>query len=156
MKQKIIIPTIFSLLIGGYLGYLIFTQYNRNNVDNTVFNEADTDAVYFLQQGVYSSVENIEENTKLISDYIYAKEDDKYKVYVAITTNRANADKISNIFKEKNYDIYVKEVNISDKAFVEKLKQYDQLIEASEDQNVILGIVKQILNEYELVVKNEQ
>ena len=151
MKRKIILPTILSLLIGGYLGYLIFNQYKQNNV--TTFNESD-EPIYFLQQGVYSNEESILSNTKEISDYIYFKEDDKYKVYVGITTNKENAEKISNIFKDKNIDIYIKEMGISDKAFVEKLKQYDELIKATEDQNVILGIVKQILSEYEQVVKN--
>ncbi len=151
MKRKIILPTILSLLIGGYLGYLIFNQYKQNNV--TTFNESD-ESIYFLQQGVYSNEESILSNTKEISDYIYFKEDDKYKVYVGITTNKENAEKISNIFKDKNIDIYIKEMGISDKAFVEKLKQYDELIKATEDQNVILGIVKQILSEYEQVVKN--
>lgn len=154
MKRKIIIPTIFSLLIGSYLGYLIFTQYKQNNNDNSVFNE--NNPIYFLQQGVYSNIESIEKNTTLISDYIYTKEDDKYKVFVGLTASRENAEKISAIFTEKNYDIYIKEVNINDDAFVEKLKQYDKLIEATNDQNVILGIVKQILNEYELVVKNNE
>ena len=151
MKRKIILPTILSLLIGGYLGYLIFNQYKQYNI--TTFNEAD-EPIYFLQQGVYSNEESIQSNTKEISDYIYFKEDDKYKVYVGITTNKENAEKISNIFKDKNIDIYIKEMGISDKAFVEKLKQYDELIKATEDQNVILGIVKQILSEYEQVVKN--
>ena len=151
MKRKIILPTILSLLIGGYLGYLIFNQYKQNNV--TTFSESD-EPIYFLQQGVYSSEESILSNTKEISDYIYFKEDDKYKVYVGITTSKENAEKISNIFKDKNIDIYIKEMGISDKAFVEKLKQYDELIKATEDQNVILGIVKQILSEYEQVVKN--
>lgn len=151
MKRKIILPTILSLLIGGYLGYLIFNQYKQNNI--TTFNESD-EPIYFLQQGVYSNEESILSNTKEISDYIYFKEDDKYKVYVGITTNKENAEKISNIFKDKNIDIYIKEMGISDKAFVEKLKQYDELIKATEDQNVILGIVKQILSEYEQVVKN--
>lgn len=152
MKRKIIVPTILSLLIGSYLGYLIFNQYNQNN-DETVFSEK-REPIYFLQQGVYSNIDSINENTTGISDYIYFMEDDKYKVYVGITTNKDNANKISQIFKDKNFDIYVKEREIEDKAFVEKLKQYDELIKTTNDQNVILGLLKQILNEYEQVVKN--
>lgn len=155
MKNKIIVPTILSILIGGYLGYLIFNQYKYNNSDVTTFNEEST-PIYFLQQGVYSSIESMNENTNEISDYIYFKEDDKYKVYIGITTNKDNAEKITNIFKDKNYEIYTKEMNIEDKAFVEKLKQYDELIKASDDQNVILGLLKQILNEYEQVMKNSE
>ena len=151
MKSKLIIPTIISLVVGSYLGYLIFNQY-KNNTSITTFNEQQN--VYFLQQGVYSSVESINENTTMISDYIYYKDNEQYKVYVGITTSSDNADKIKKIFNNKNYDIYIKEMSISDKAFIEKLKQYDELINVTTDEAVILGIVKQILNEYELVVKN--
>lgn len=153
MKSKLIIPTIISLVVGSYLGYLIFNQY-KNNTIIPAFNEQEN--VYFLQQGVYSSIESINENTKMISDYIYYKENDQYKVYVGITTNSDNAAKIKQIFNNKNYDIYIKEIPISDNAFVEKLKQYDELINATTDEAVILGIIKQILNEYELVVKNDE
>lgn len=153
MKSKIIMPTIISLMIGSYLGYLIFNQYKNNTIE-TAFNEETK--IYFLQQGVYSSIESINENTKLISDYIYFKDDEQYRVYVGITTNNDNANKIKQIFNNKNYDIYIKEMSISDEAFVEKLKQYDELIKATTDEAVILGIVKQILNEYELVVKNDE
>jgi len=152
MKRKIILPTILSLIIGSYLGYLIFNQYKTGN-NNTVFKQTN-ESIYFLQQGVYSSEESINENTKGISDYIYFKEDDKYKVYVGLTTNKENVSKISDIFKDKNFDIYVIEKEIPDKAFIEKLKQYDELIKTTDDQNVILGLLKQILNEYEQVVKN--
>lgn len=153
MKNRIIIPTIISLLVGSYLGYIIFNQYKNNNVEN-VFNE--NEKVYFLQQGVYSNIENIEKNTTQISDYIYFKDNEQYRVFVALTTNSDNAKKIKEIFNNKNYDIYIKEINISNKSFIEKLKQYDELISETTDEAVILGIVKQILNEYELVVKSDE
>lgn len=153
MKNKIIIPTIVSLLVGSYLGYIIFNQYKNNNI-KTTFNE--NEKIYFLQQGVYSNFENIEKNTTQISDYIYFKDNEQYRVFVALTTNNDNAKKIKEIFNNKNYDIYIKEMNISNKAFIEKLKQYDELISATTDEAVILGIVKQILNEYELVVKSDE
>lgn len=153
MKNKIIIPTIVSLLVGSYLGYIIFNQYKNNNVEN-VFNE--NEKVYFLQQGVYSNIENIEKNTTQISDYIYFKDNEQYRVFVGLTTNNENSKKIKGIFNNKNYDIYIKEINISNRAFIEKLKQYDELISATTDEAVILGIVKQILNEYELVVKSDE
>jgi len=153
MKNRIIIPTIISLAVGSYLGYIIFNQYKNNETIST-FNEEIK--VYFLQQGVYSNIENIEKNTTMISDYIYFKDNEQYKVYVGITTNSDNAQKIKQIFNNKNYDIYIKEMTILDKSFVEKLKQYDELISTTNDEAVILGILKQILSEYEMVVKSEE
>lgn len=150
MKHKIIIPTLLSILIGTYFGYVIFKQYK--NTSQSVFIEDTT--IYFLQQGVYSSKESMETNTNLISEYIYYLDDNQYRVFVSITTDKSNADKIKGIFNKKGIDIYIKENNIDDKAFVEKLKQYDEIIKATNDESTILELVKQILNEYELVVKS--
>ncbi|MBE6153789.1 MAG: hypothetical protein E7166_06160 [Firmicutes bacterium] len=150
MKNKIIIPTILSIFVGLYLGYIIFNQYK--NTSQTVFSETRT--IYFLQQGVYSSKESMENNTKLLSEYIYSLDNDQYRVFVSITTDMENAKKIKNIFNNKGVDIYIKEGNISDMAFVEKLKQYDEIIKNSNDESVILELENQILSEYELVVKS--
>lgn len=149
MKNKIIIPSILSLLIGSYLGFIIFRQYK--NTSETVFSE--TTIIYFLQQGVYSTKESMEDNTKSISEYIYTLENNQYKVYVGITTEKNNALKIKEIFNDKGIDIYIKEMNIDDMSFIEKLKQYDEIIKVSTDNNAIIELENQILNEYELVVR---
>lgn len=152
MKSKLIVPITLSIFIGSYLGFLLFKQYK--NTSQSVFNE--TTPVYFLQQGVYSTKESMESNTKLLSDYIYSLEDNQYRVFVALTTNKDNSEKIKTIFNNKQIDIYIKESSISDASFVEKLKQYDELIKTSEDESVIIGLLKQILSEYELVVKSNK
>jgi len=152
MKNKIIIPTILSLLVGSYLGFVIFNQYK--NTSETVFSESTI--IYFLQQGVYSSKESMENNTKLLSEYIYTLEENQYRTFVSITASKENAEKIKNIFNHKGIDIYIKERNIEDMAFVEKLKQYDEIIRTSTDENAIMELESQILNEYELVVKSNK
>ena len=152
MKSKLIVPITLSIFIGSYLGFLLFKQYKNTSV--SVFNE--TTPIYFLQQGVYTTKESMEENTKLLSDYIYSLEDNQYRVFVAITTDSENAEKIKTIFNNKKIDIYIKEDNISDASFIEKLKQYDELIKTTNDESVIIGLLKQILSEYELVVKSNK
>jgi len=149
MKNRIIIPTILSLMIGSYLGFIIFRQYKTTS--ESVFSE--TTIIYFLQQGVYSSKESMENNTKLLSEYIYTLEDNLYRVFVSITTDRSNAEKLKEIYNNKDIDIYIKERTIDDMAFIEKLKQYDEIIKTSTDEDAIMELESQILNEYELVVK---
>lgn len=150
--KKIIVPLISSLLIGSFLGLIIFKQYKSTS--ESVFLEATT--IYFLQQGVYSSKENMEKYTANLDSYIYTIEDNQYKVFVSINTIKDNASKIKEIYNNKGIDIYIKEGKIEDKAFIEKLKQYDELIKVSDDEDTTMEIVKQILSEYELVVKENQ
>ena len=149
MIKKVLIPLVLSLTLGFSFGIIIYNQYKNNS--ESVFSE--NIPIYFLQQGVYSSKESMEENTKNISDYIYSVENNQYKVFVSINTNFDNAKKIKQIFNNKGIYIYIKELNVTDKAFVEKLKQYDELIASSVDDVAILGLAKQIISEYELVVK---
>lgn len=152
MKFKIIIPILLSIIIGTYLGYMIFNQYSNNS--ESIFSESIP--IYFLQQGVYSSKTSMEDNTKLLSEYIYSLEDNKYRVFVGISSDKKNSEKVKSIFNKKGIDIYIKEGYISDKSFVEKLKQYDQIITSSNDEGAILELEKQILSEYELVVKSNK
>jgi len=46
MKNKIIIPTILSLLVGSYLGFVIFNQYK--NTSETVFSEAQWSYLFMV------------------------------------------------------------------------------------------------------------
>ena len=98
----------------------------------------------------------MEDNTQLLSEYIYTLEDNQYRVFIGITADKSNAEKIKNIYKNKSIDIYIKERNILNMVFVEKLKQYDEIIKSSNDDSVILELQNQILNEYELVVKENK
>ena len=95
----------------------------------------------------------MDNNTKLLNEYIYTLDNNQYRVFVSITTDKNNAEKLKAIYNNKGIDIYIKERNIEDMAFVEKLKQYDEIIKTSNDENAILELESQILNEYELVVK---
>lgn len=152
MKTKLIVPITLSIFIGSYLGFLLFKQYKTTS--QSVFNE--TTPIYFLQQGVYTKKESMEENTKNLTDYIYSLEDGQYRVFVGITTSMENANKIKKIFDNKKVELYIKERTISETSFIEKLKQYDELIRTTEDESVVMGILKQILGEYELVVKSNK
>lgn len=151
MKLKFIFPLIIAILIGYGFGKLVFNNYSKNI--NDVFSESSK--VYFLQQGVYSSIKTMENNTTQVANYIYEKDGNYYKTYVAITKNADNINKLKETFNNLGNDIYVKEMIITNKTFLDLLKQYDDLISLSNDNSNILSITKQVLTKYkELVVDN--
>ena len=69
---------------------------------------AETKTLYFIQQGVYSSIENVEKNTTSFPNYIYQQESDKYYVYIGITKYKENAEKIKEYYKQQVYITYIK------------------------------------------------
>lgn len=142
---------ILSLVVGIYLGKFTLSQYDDFNVFPVSFNY---DTVYFLQQGVYSNENVMKNNMADFEYYIYDVEDDGYHTYVGITKSQDNALKVKEFFKQKGYDIYIKENNINNNNFISILNQYDILLgDASSD--AIDSICNQILSSYEELVINE-
>lgn len=149
--KKYVGSILLSLVVGVYLGKFMLNQYDDFQVVPVM---QETQNLYFLQQGVYSSLEVMKENMVDFSYYIYNIEDDGYHTYVGITKNENNADKIKEYFQNKGYDIYVKEIGIDNSVFVSVVEQYDLLLsEASGD--TIDNICNQVLSSYEELVVGE-
>ena len=140
-----------SLIVGVYLGKFMLSQYDDFNVFPVSFNY---DTLYFLQQGVYSNEDVMKQSMVDFNYYIYALEDDGYHTYIGITKNKENAKKIKEYYKEKGYDIYVKENNVKSSSFSSVITQYDILLSEA-DGDVIDNICNQILSSYEELVINE-
>jgi hypothetical protein len=139
---------IMSLLFGKYI--FNFYKETSEKVSNTV-----EEKVYFIQQGAYSSEESANNNSKDLNFYIIEKEETYYKVYVGITQNEEFSNKIKEIYSSMNKSIYVKEKIVSSLAFLEILKQYDNLLKDKTTNDEILNIEKQVLSKYkELVLQN--
>jgi len=150
MKLKMFGSIIFAIFLGYVFGKVIFNQYNKNLLD--VFIEKTP--VFFLQQGVYSSVESLEENTKNLKNYVYVNDNNYYRVYVAITRDSENINKLKEMFVKKGNDIYVKELEVSNKEFINILEQYDKLIKLTTDEASVDNIIKETLIKYQELVVN--
>ena len=140
------------------MGYYLFHEYDATVKIKPVFQDEEKE-VYFLQLGVYSTLETVQKNTNNFTSYIYTNEDGKYHVYVALTKSSKNVEKLKGYFKGKGYDIYVKEMVISSEEYLDKLTQYDQVLEKTTEKEAIENVVDKILTEYkEMVIdrgKNE-
>ncbi len=156
--KKLIGPILCSLSLGIIMGYYLFHEYDATVKIKPVFQDEEKE-VYFLQLGVYSTLETVQKNTNNFTSYIYTNEDGKYHVYVALTKSSKNVEKLKGYFKEKGYDIYVKEMVISSEEYLDKLTQYDQVLEKTTEKEAIENVVDKILTEYkEMVIdrgKNE-
>ena len=155
MKFKFLFPLVLAIGIGFGLGKLMFSQYDSKISIKTVFGDK-SEKVYFIQQGVYSSKESMEENTTDFPYYIYDILDYKHHVYIGITKDTKNTDKLKEYFEKKGYIIYVKEINVSNKAFLDAINSYDELLSKTTDDKAIQTICNQILVKYEELVKQSE
>lgn len=152
--KKYIMPIFLALIVGLILGRFVLNQYEfEGKIVSTISKSKNA---YFIQQGVYSSKESMEENLKDFAYYIYMIDDGKYYVYIGITFLEENMTKIKGYYKEKGYNTYVKEISVNNENFITVLEQYDSLLKESADSEVIGTVCSQVLNKYEeLVVRSD-
>lgn len=154
MKTKGLYPFLFCVLLGGLMGKFMLDQYKVKEEEVSVAFASSN--VYFIQQGVYSSIESMEENINNVAYYIYNENDGKYYAYIGMTLKKENAEKLKNYFKNIGYETYIKEFTVNNASFLEVLQQYDLMLENTEDTNTISAICSQVLGKYEELVLSDE
>ena len=144
--KKIFISSIILITIGFLIGKLIFME------DKNIF-KSNNNTYYFLLEGIYSDKDNLENNSKKLSNKIIDYQDNKYYVYVGITRDLEVAKKLENIYENEGYKIYKKEKNITSEEFSTNVEQFDLLIKENNDTDQILTIEEVVLANYEEIVK---
>ena len=139
--KKYILTIFISLLVGFLLSNYIIKEYDSSII--SVFNDKKT--VYLIQQGVYSSLDSMKENTSNLSEYIYTNVDNLYYVYVGITFDIENTNKIQQIYDFENI---VKNNVITDSELIKYIEKYDLILKETNDKNTIKEIVKNVLKKY--------
>lgn len=149
--KKYLFTFTLALITGFFLCTFFVRQYNDFNgisVSNLY------DELYFIQYGVYSSIDNMEKETIALENYIYTQNNNLYYVYVGITNNKDNADKIINYYKELGFETILKKYSVSDNSFIEILENYDNILFSTTDKTAIASLINQVLIKYEEVVIN--
>ena len=143
--KKYLLTIIISLLIGFLLSFYMLKEYE--SVDITPVFGVKQD-VYLIQQGVYSNMESMQENTSNLSDYIYSVIDNMYYVYIGISLDSENVDKLQEYYKNKGINTIVKTTAISDNELIESIKQYDMVLKETNDDETVKEVCRQILSKY--------
>ena len=145
MKKKIFY-SIIILITGIIVGRNIYLSKSMQTFSNK-------DIYYFIQEGVYSSKSIMEENIKNMDLKVVDEIDNKYYVYLGITKDESIAKKLKEIYESQGYQIYIKEVSLSNEEFNNNVTQFDLLINATTSEKEILTIEKVVLANYEEIIK---
>ncbi|MBE6138981.1 MAG: SPOR domain-containing protein [Firmicutes bacterium] len=148
--KKYLLTFLVALIIGFFLSAFFLKQYDDFEGIKVVSSSGEN--LYFIQYGVFSSLESLEDNTINLQNYVYNKQDNLYYVYVGITKLEENAKKIVNYYKSLGYDAIIKEFGITNKEFLELLVNYDEVLKNTDDKTAIASIISQTLIKYEEVV----
>jgi len=147
--KKYLFTFLIAIVSGFFLSCFFIKQYD-NYTGIKVSGNGEN--LYFIQYGVYSSIESMEKETIALENYVYNISEDKYYVYVGITKNKENADKIVNHYKNLGCETIIKEYEINNSKFLSELSNYDSLLLSTTDKTVMSSLISQVLSKYEEVV----
>ncbi len=151
MKKTLKI-SILSIVLGALVGIVLNNNY-KEKLSNSFLNDGKT--YYFIQEGVYSSISSMQENTKDLLVKTVDSKNDKQYVYLGITRDEKNAKKLKEIYENKGYKIYIKEQNLSNEEFYNNVTQFDILIGSTNKETEILTIEEVVLANYEELIKGK-
>ncbi len=135
MNKNIIIVILFGSLIGYLFGNIIFNNYKGKD-----YIEIDGN-IYYLQYGVYTTNEAAINSTKNLNEKYFIKEiDNKYYVYLGVTSNYDLALKLKEKYENKNIHIYIRSDYVENSETLDKLKEYDEKINDDNIESVMQEI----------------
>jgi hypothetical protein len=150
--KKYILSISIALIAGFFMGKAFLEQYDAYEGIRMTSN--DGEILYFLRVGIYESMDLLEKDTISLANYIYNEIDGKYYVYVGITKNSKNLIKISNYFSSLGYHTITEEFLVTNINFLKELKNYDNILDGTDDEIVISSVSNLILSKYEELVIN--
>lgn len=141
MKNKLVVALIFiisGIVVGNNLYNKVDFKLLKTFKENNDF--------YLLQLGTYDTKEIMQRDTRDINPKVYELKNDKYYVYVGISSNMNNLNKIKDIYKDE--ELTTKVINIKNEEFINNLRQFDILIDNTNDKDEILTIEEVVLSSF--------
>lgn len=140
MKYKFLIPIIFSIVVGFFIGKSFFNDYDSTT---SVFNEGEK--LYFIK------LNSVKENVSL-DEFLTLNEDGNYYVYVGITKEENTARKIESYYEKLDNDISIKEKYVDNYSFLNILTEYDKICSAINDDKNLIDIERIVISNYKEMI----
>lgn len=136
--RKIFLPIFLSVICGSICGKLIFSIYEENGVGILSSN-----VIYLLEDSTYDDYDSMKASS--LGNYIYYEDDGKYNAVIGITKKEDNIKKIENVY---NKELNVKKYLLNNEEIINKINDYDKIIESSVNDEEIRKTVLEMLELY--------
>lgn len=137
--MKKIIKIIFIFLLGLSSGYYICIN-NPKKLFDTSYKA--------FQVGVYTSEELANTYKSKYKNAIVIKDNELYRVYVAILRKENNIENMSSYLNRNNIDYYIRNININNSNLKKYIDEYENIMN-NDSEVVFLEINKMIMERYE-------
>ena len=135
----VVVPAVIAIFIGFILGKYVFKTYRDN-----LYDELRSSRLYLVESGEYDTIDEMREEN-ISNNYIYYKENNKYKTVVGITNKYDNVDKIKSLYSNS---LNVLEYYIPNDSLDNRQIEYDNKLLVTEDGGEVREIVDNILRLY--------
>lgn len=142
MKKKIrglIVPVVIAIFIGYIGGKFAYHTY-RDNLYDTL----RSSRLYLVERGSYDTIDTMRQDNN-DTNYVYYKDDDKYKTVVGITKDYNNVKKIKSLYSD---NVSVMEYYVANEIINSKQDEYEKELNKAEDYKEVKEAVDNILNLY--------
>lgn len=146
MSKRFILGILITMVLGVVTAKVV---YSKTILKNDL---KENNLIYFLQLGVYIDEDTMNDDIKNIENKLILQEDNKYYVYVGISKSKNNLKKISKLYENKGYSLYIKEQIVMNNEFLINLEQFDKLLKEANSMEEISTINSVILSSYEEMV----
>jgi len=137
--MKKLFKPLFIFFLGIFSGYYVCIN-NPLKIFDTSYKA--------FQVGVYTSLDAANTYKSKYDNAIIIKDNELYRVYVAILKNQNNIENMANYLTKNNIDYYLKEININDKNLKHTIDEYENVMN-NQNEVVFLELNKMIMNECE-------
>lgn len=136
--MKKLFKSIIVLIIGIILGYYLCNN-NLLNIFKTTYKA--------FQVGVYTNLEAANTYSSKYKNSIVIKDNELYRVYVAILKDENNIESMSRYLTSNGIDYYLKDLNIDNKTLKKEINEYENIMD-SKNEIVFLEVNKMIIEKY--------
>lgn len=136
--MKKIIKSFIVLTLGIFLGYYLCDK-DISNILNTNYKA--------FQVGVYTDIEAATTYKSKYNNSIVIKDNELYRVYVAILKDKENIESMSKYLNKEGIDYYLKDLSIENKNLKKEIREFESIMDSS-NEIVFLEVNKMIMEKY--------
>lgn len=137
--KGIFVPVFIAIIFGYVSGKFVFRTYRDN-----LYNDLASSKLYLIENGEYDDLMEMREDNSS-NNYVYYKDDNKYKSVVGITRKYNNINKIKSLY---NDDLIVYEYYVPNDKLDSRQDEYDYELSKVSDTALVREVVDNILELY--------
>ena len=137
--KKFFLSIIITITLGVLVGKTLCS----------VVHAKSSKTLYLVEVGSYVNYNDAIGDTANIINKIIVKNNYSYDVYIAVSFNKNNLRKITNMYKKYSYTYYIREEEIYDEKFIKNMSNFDLILMGSKKVNDIQKINNIMLSYYD-------